>query len=134
MTNNAPTTKPPDKPLTQTPEKLHFRTWTEGPLIFEVYREIDPHGEHGSRDDLTPARRAAFTRGDWSYMGVVCDVRVKTPTNWAIPHQVGRASIWNVESDSGEKYFTQLEGEMIEEAKEDTRLTIAALKQCTNRL
>lgn len=125
-------------------EKLNFRTFTQGGLIIEVYRLYDAdatfneHNEPDRYDGVEPIERAKYEAQDetrynawqadeWYYLGVCVDVRIKTATNWIELPLVGRASIWGVESDSGEEYFTQLETETIDEALEDVKRLRAAL-------
>jgi hypothetical protein len=123
-------------------EKLNLRTETIGNLIIETYRVVDPDkapevtadnytGEPA--DDIArylkedQARYDAWMRGDWEYLGVCVDIRIKTATNWAVPSIVGRASIWGVESDSG-AYLEELAKELRAEAVNDMWRTLEALK------
>jgi hypothetical protein len=72
-------------------------------------------------------RLEAYHEGDWCMMGITCDIQVKTTAAWAVPHKVGSASLWNVESDSEESYLQSVEAEMIAEAEADLKLTRDAL-------
>ena len=128
-------------------EKLNARTFEKGPLVYEVYRLIDYDTQpdelidSGRYEDADPARVEKYKKEDaarlksfqdeWNYLGVCCDIRIKTATNWAVPHKVGSASLWGIESDSGEAYFAQVEAEMIAEAEADLEKTIAALAGIT---
>ena len=59
----------------------------------------------------------AFCNGEWYYQGVAVEIRKQTVSNWADGGlEVGRASVWGVESDSDASYFATLEDEEISEA------------------
>mgnify|MGYP001558118327 FL=1 len=107
---------------------------TQGPLHIHVYTEIDEdpdlsylqqnYKEDSPKDRQRylaqdKARLDAYYRGDWHYVGVCCDIRIKTETNWTIPTVIGRSSVWGVESDSGEDYFKDLAEDQIAEAFAD---------------
>lgn len=63
------------------------------------------------------ARYQAWLNDEWSYMGVTVSIRKQTASNWADGGlEVGRASVWGIESDSEEQDFQELENEGIEEA------------------
>ena len=90
-----------------------------------VYRYFIPENpEYGQQDY---ERMLAFDHGKWCMVGITVDISIKTKTNWAVPPVVGRASVWGVESDSEESYFTELENEMIREAEADLKNLKAAL-------
>jgi hypothetical protein len=64
---------------------------------------------------------------DWYTLGIKADVSIKTATNWVVPPVVGRASLWGIESDSGEEYLKSVEEDLIVEALEDAERTREAL-------
>jgi hypothetical protein len=105
---------------------IDYRTFTRGALIYQVYREEDPDTSPGS--EISENHYEAWQADAWGYVGVVVEIRIKSEMNWAIPHKVGSASLWGIESDSGADYFAQVEAELIAEAEEDVRLTFNALK------
>lgn len=115
---------------------------TQGPLLIHVYTEIDEdpaisylqqdYKEESPEDRRKylaqdKARLDAYYKGDWHYVGVCCDISIKTETNWAIPTVIGRSSVWGVESDSGEDYFKELAKDQIAEAWADIERTKKAL-------
>jgi hypothetical protein len=65
-------------------------------------------------------RYEAYNNQQWYMVGVVCEISVKTKSKWAVNPVVGKASIWGVESDSG-NYFKELAKELISEAKADLK-------------
>jgi hypothetical protein len=53
-------------------------------------------------------------RGEWSYVGVAVRVLKQTSTNWANGGlEVGRSSVWGIESDSDESHFAEMERDEI---------------------
>jgi hypothetical protein len=112
---------------------------TEGPYTYHVFKEIDEDADLLWLTDLTDAsqypgctteeiadyikqdeeRLSDYYRGDWCMVGVLCEVSIKTKTNWAIDPVIARSSIWGIESDSDESYFFTVAEEQIEEAKHD---------------
>lgn len=55
----------------------------------------------------------------WHMVGVIVEIRKQTATNWATPPLIGQASVWCVESDSAESYFTELETDLLDQALTD---------------
>lgn len=111
--------------------KVHF-TEVEGPLTY-VYSIVYDHESNRSfvnrvddREDLSPDRVAAFG-STWEYVGLRVEVQVATTMNWAVPHTVGRASLWGINSDAGSEYFESVLADLKEEAKEDVKATTTAL-------
>ncbi len=117
---------------------------TDGPYTYHVYKEIDEDADLSWLTDesryagCTPEeiadyvqqdeeRLSDYNRGNWSMVGVCCDVSIKTATNWAIDPVVARSSVWGIESDSDESYFLTVAEEQIEEAKQDLANLRAAL-------
>lgn len=78
-------------------------------------------------------RLEALHSGDWSMMYVLVTVRINNTNNWLVPHEVGRASLSGIESDSEESYFVQVENELIDEALQDAELTYKALAAAFKR-
>ena len=74
-------------------------------------------------------RLAGYEAGRWFMVGVVCEVSIKTATNWAVPHVVARASVWGIESDSSDSFITETEEEQIAEADADLKATADALAE-----
>jgi hypothetical protein len=54
-------------------------------------------------------RLEALRNGDWYYLGVCVAMKKGS-------YEVGRASVWGIESDSDEGYFTEIEDDLITEA------------------
>lgn len=72
------------------------------------------------------ARLAAYYRGDWSMIGIAVTIRKQTATNWADGGlEVGRASIFSIESDSDPEYFDEVARDLIVDALAE----VAKLKQ-----
>lgn len=58
-------------------------------------------------------RLMALDRGEWYMMGITCSVRKQTSSNWADGGmEVGRASVWGIESDNSEEYLLSVEKDM----------------------
>jgi hypothetical protein len=59
----------------------------------------------------------AWLEGEWQYIGIAVTIRKQTETNWADDGlEVGRSSVWGIESDSGHALIAEMEKEQIEEA------------------
>jgi len=65
------------------------------------------------------ARIVQLSRGDWYFMGLVASVQVNG-------HEIGRAALWGIESDSDSSYLRTITRELIHDALRDARQTIAA--------
>lgn len=68
-------------------------------------------------------RMEAYTQGHWCMVGVVVKV-------YRAGIELGSASVWGIESDSEERYFTDTAVELAEEAVEEARKAVKALCQC----
>lgn len=78
-------------------------------------------------------RLEAYDRGDWCLIGVCVSIRKQTSSNWANGGlEVGRASVWGIESDCDKEYFAEIEMDMIAEAFEEVNRLKAAL--CGDKL
>jgi hypothetical protein len=67
-------------------------------------------------------RLASFAAGEWFMVGIAVGIRKQTSSNWADGGpEVGRASIWGIESDSDESYLVSTEAEMVTEAFEEVK-------------
>jgi hypothetical protein len=102
---------------------------TDGPYTYHVFKEVDQYADpswltdasryEGCTPDEIEERLSEYDRGNWYMVGVVCEVSIKTKTNWAVDPVIARSSVWGVESDSDPDYFLSLADEQIEEAKHD---------------
>ena len=109
---------------------------TDGPYTYHVFKEVDQDADlswltDASRyEDCSPDETADYMkqdeehlseyyRGNWYMVGVVCEVSIKTKTNWAVDPVIAKSSVWDVESDSDPDYFLSLADEQIAEAKHD---------------
>jgi hypothetical protein len=71
-----------------------------------------------------------YNRGLWHMVGVAVKIRRQTASNWADGGlEVGRASVWGIESDSGADYFAEVERDMVSEAFAEVAKLRAALCQ-----
>jgi hypothetical protein len=81
------------------------------------------------------ARYDAWCKDDWMYVGVAVTIRLQTSSNWADGGmEVGRASVWGIESDSGEEYFAIVEADEISEAWAEVERLKVALKPTVQRV
>lgn len=137
------------KPLPAPTGAINYRTFERGALIFQVYTtpdlvttfeqepgryagvSADERAKYEAQDE---ARYEAWQADEWAYLDVVVDIRIKTETNWYIPHKIGSASLSSVESDSGADYFAEVEKDLVAEATEDARKTWQALKNAAKQL
>lgn len=72
--------------------------------------------ERAKYEQQDAERMEGFRRGDWYPIGVVVTVRKQTASNWANGGlEVGRASVWGVESDAAE-HLAEVERETITDA------------------
>jgi hypothetical protein len=73
-------------------------------------------------------RYEAWKRDEWYYMGIVCTIRKNTTTHWADGGlEVGRASVWGIESDSDDSFIRATEEEMVDRALAEVELLKVAL-------
>ena len=71
------------------------------------------------------ARYDSWCNDDWRYIGISVTIRKQTASKWADGGlEVGRASIWGIESDSDAAYLATIEAETVSEAFGE----VAALK------
>lgn len=91
------------------------------------YSDIGDAAEAAKYRTQDKLRLASYYQGDWYFMGITASVRKQTSSNWADGGlEVGRASIWGVESDSSEEYLESVEKDMEQEALlEVERLKVA---------
>ena len=109
---------------------------TDGPYTYHVFKELDLDADVSELTDPSryagclpseiedymqqdTERIADYNKGNWYMVGVICEISIKTKTNWAIDPVVARSSVWGIESDSDESYFLTVAEEQIEEAKHD---------------
>jgi hypothetical protein len=94
--------------------------WDEGGLYLTARTVPDEDAD----------RLAAFNRGDWCYVGVVVTVEYISHHEGRIPQysEVGSASLWGIESDSDEGYFSEVARELADEALQIARATVAAIR------
>ncbi len=106
------------------------------------YVEIGTDGDNYD-DDGTRAKYAeqdldrleAYAREEWSMVGAVVTVSrtIKTPrgtrpTSWTVHTvELGHASLWGIESNSGDEFFAATFDELTDEALKDARGTLAEL-------
>lgn len=117
---------------------------TEGNLTYHVFREVDedadlsyleqdytdcPKKERATYLAQDKARLAAYRRGEWYPVGVVCEISIHTKTNWAVDLVIARVSLWGIESDSDAAYFLEVAEDQIAEAKQDLKELKKALRE-----
>lgn len=84
--------------------------------LTQEYEDSPPEerAEYKARD---VARLKGLKRGDWYYMGVCVTIRKQTKAKWADGGlEVGRASVWGIESDSEASFIAEVERDMIAKA------------------
>lgn len=87
------------------------RRWEEDGLALVARIEHDPDADTSylEQDEFTD-RLAAYKRGDFSFCGVVVNVYALADIDEQ--ESCGQASLWGIESDSGEAYFVQVAHEL----------------------
>ena len=113
---------------------LQTRSELRNGFSIQIDRVVDPDGDVSfltgpeRYSDLPPAERRtyeqadaerlrAYQRDEWCMVGVLVTIRKQTASNWADGGlEVGRASLWAIESDSEPAYFTEVENDLIAEA------------------
>lgn len=86
-----------------------------------------PQSEKAKYFKQDKRRYNAWLRDKWQYIGIEVSIRKQTPSNWADGGlEVGRSSVWGVESDSGD-HIAELEKEEIANAFAEVKLLMAAL-------
>jgi hypothetical protein len=91
---------------------------TDGDLsnLEQEYSDCTPE-EQAQYKEQDAKRLAGYNNGEWCYVGVAVSIRKNTASNWADGGlEVGRASVWGIESDSEESYFASVEADEIAEA------------------
>ena len=108
---------------------MHKRKFEQDGFLVIVTHEIDEDPDTSyltqEYEDCTPEERADYKaqdaarlksleRGDWYYMGVCVSIRKQTDTHWADGGlEVGRASVWGIESDSDASFIAEMARDMI---------------------
>jgi len=110
-----------------TPAAVHIDREERGDMGRHEYRYFNAGCGDPDYIEQDYKRYEDYNRGGWCMMGAVCEVSIKTKSNWAVDPIVARASLWGIESDSGEDYFRQVAEELITEAKHDLKNLKAAL-------
>jgi hypothetical protein len=83
-------------------------------------------------EQMDADRLAAFYRGEWHYIGIVVSIRKQTASHWADGGlEVGRASIWGIESDADPSHLDEIERAEIAEAEAEVARLRAALAEGT---
>lgn len=93
---------------------LSYYTPEEGAERYEG----DPEAEKYLAEDA--ARIAAYWRGSWEFVAV----HVRAMRNGV---ELGRASLHNIESDSGPEYFAEIERDLTADAIAQARETLVKL-------
>jgi hypothetical protein len=84
--------------------------------LTQEYADCTPE-EQAENKAQDAARLRGLERGDWYYMGVAVSILKQTKSNWANGGlEVGRASVWGIESDSEPSYIAEVERDMVAEA------------------
>jgi hypothetical protein len=100
------------------------------------YRYFKPHVENYEgvlNDDLIKyciqdyERAEALNRGEWGYTGCIV-------TMYVDGLEVAAASLWGIESDSGDDYIQVVEQDLIAECKSEAKTKAAALRDAANKL
>lgn len=73
-------------------------------------------------------RLDAYRRGDWYFLRLGVELRVRNRNNWAVWATVGRAYLAGVESDSEQIYIDNELDSLRREAEADAHATYRALK------
>jgi hypothetical protein len=115
-----------------------IRTFEKNGFHYTVKHVIDGDADWSylaPESDDTPveaeAKRARLhdlRMGRWYHIGVVVEIRKQTTSNWADGGlEVGRASVWGVESDSGQGHLDEIEADMVAEAEAEVERLREAL-------
>jgi len=100
---------------------------TDTSYFEQDYSECTPD-EQEQYKEQDSKRLAAYHRGEWYYVGVCVSIRKQTASNWDDGGlEVGRASVWGIESDSDESHFEELERDMVAEAFSEVKRLREAL-------
>jgi hypothetical protein len=104
--------------------------WDEGGLYLTARTVEDGDASARDFDRYSKRQIAAFNRGEWCYVGVVVTAEYISHHEGRIPQysEVGSASLWGIESDSDEGYFSEVARELAEEALAMARATVAAIR------
>lgn len=96
--------------------------------LLQDYDDVSEH-ERAQYKKQDTERMAAYHRGDWSMIGIAVTIRKQTATsNWADGGlEVGRASLWSIESDSDPEYFDEVARDLTVEAFAEVAKLKAAL-------
>ena len=70
-----------------------------------------------------------YNRGEWQMIGICATVVIDNGGGWAKPTEIGRDSLWGIESDSDEGYLGETERECARQAISDTRKTYKAMER-----
>ena len=84
------------------------------------YRYFNPGCGYPEYIEQDYKRMEALQRQEWHYLGIVAKV-------YRAGIELGQASVWGFESDSGEEFFTEQENEIAGEAIETAKQNLAAL-------
>jgi hypothetical protein len=76
---------------------------------------------------LQDYERAADYGNEWYYTGCIVTMYIDGT-------EVAAASLWGIESDSGDDYIQEVEQELIDQCKNDARSKAAALRDAANKL
>lgn len=87
------------------------RRWEEDSLAFVACIEHDPDADTSYLEQPFQRKRwRAYKHGDFSFCGVVVNVYALADIDEQ--ESCGQASLWGIESDSGEAYFVQVAHEL----------------------
>jgi len=106
------------------------RKYEQHGLLFDISWNVDADADLSYLDCMDDRERlAAYDRDEWTMVYCTVLVRVQTATNWSVPNVIGRASLSNIESDSGAAYFAEVEKDLAHEALIDARATLASINE-----
>lgn len=95
---------------------MNMARWTNPFLRWAVVVEIDDHpdlswleqtdDEMGEGFEAHATKRLAdYQRGHWYMVGVIVELQYQHGEAWV---SLGEASLWGIESDSGDRYFNSI--------------------------
>lgn len=105
------------------------RVLDDDPDLSWLTQDYEDCGEDAAKyREQDRERLDAYDRGEWYMLGVCVEIRKQTTTKWANGGlEVGRASVWGIESDSGESHLAEVEKDMIAQAFAEVNLLKEAL-------
>lgn len=90
------------------------------------YNDVTDLNERAKYKEQDRARLAAYNKGDWHMVGVCAEAEVKVvrPGHGTV-YTLRSAGLWNIESDSDQKYFDEVYRDEINGLKQDIEAIMA---------